>query len=76
MDRAAARGICRREGVGKVKALEVRILWLQHVIKAMTLVLKTVKSVDNCADLGTKTWSGWYSELTWEHEWFWSASVR
>ena len=55
MDSAAARGICRREGVGKVKALEVRTLWLQQVIKAKTLTLKTVKSHDNCADLGTKT---------------------
>ena len=55
MDSAAARGICRREGVGKVKSLEVRTLWLQQVIKAKTLTLKTVKSHDNCADLGTKT---------------------
>ena len=47
--------ICRREGVGKVKALEVRTLWLQQVVEAKTLMLKTVKSVDNCADLGTKT---------------------
>ena len=31
MDSAAARGICRREGVGKAKALEVRALWLQQV---------------------------------------------
>ena len=55
MDSAAARGICRREGVGKVKSLEVRALWLQQVIKAKTLTLKTVKSNDNCADFGTKT---------------------
>ena len=54
MDSAAARGICRREGVGKVKSLEVRTLWLQQVIEAKTLTLKTVKSHDNCADLGTK----------------------
>ena len=33
MDSAAARGICRREGVEKVKALEVRALWLQQVVK-------------------------------------------
>ena len=39
MDSAAARGICRREGIGKVKALEVRTLWLQQVIKAKTLTL-------------------------------------
>ena len=38
-----------------VKALEVRTLWLQQVVKAKTLTLKTVKSKDNSADLGTKT---------------------
>ena len=54
-DSAAARGICRREGVGKVKSLEVRTFWLQQVVKAKTHTLKTVKSQDNCADLGTKT---------------------
>ena len=53
VDSAAARGICRRESVGKVKALEVRTLWLQQVVKAKTLTLKTVKSEDNCADLGS-----------------------
>ena len=52
---SAARGICRREGVGKVKSLEVRTLWLQQVVKAKTLTLKTVKSQDNCADIGMKT---------------------
>ena len=53
VDSAAARGICRREGVGTVKSLEVRTLWLQQVVKAKTLTLKAVKSQDNCADLGT-----------------------
>ena len=52
MDSAAARGICRREGV---ESLEVRTLWLEKVVKAKTLTLKTVNSQDNCADLGTKT---------------------
>ena len=55
MDSAAARGICRREGVWKDKSLEVRTLWLQQVVKAKTLTFKTVKSQGNCADLGTKT---------------------
>ena len=68
MDSAADRRICRREGVEKVKALEVRILWLQPVVKAKTLMLKTVKSVDNCVESETKTWGGWYIELTLEHE--------
>ena len=52
MDRAAARG---SEGAEKVKSLEVRPLWLQQVVKAKTLALKTVKSQDNCAVLETKT---------------------
>ena len=43
------------EGVVKVKLLEVRTLWLQQVVKAKTLTLKTVKSQDNCLTLGTKT---------------------
>ena len=69
MDSATARRIRGREGVGKVKALEVRILWLQQVVKAKTLMLKTVSSVANCADLETKTRGGWYSELIREHDW-------
>ena len=68
MDSAAARGICRREGVGKVKSLEVRTLWLQQVVKAKTLTLKTVKSQDNCADLGTKT-GCWDTQFTQKLEW-------
>ena len=59
MDSAAARGICRRDGVGKVQALEVRTLWLEQVIKAKRLTLKTVNSHDNCPDLGTKTLTAW-----------------
>ena len=44
MDSAAARAICRREGAGKVKSLDVRTLWLQQVVEAKTLTLKAVKS--------------------------------
>ena len=29
--------------------------WLQQVVKAKTLTLRTVKSKDNCVDLGLKT---------------------
>ena len=47
--------ICRRVGVVKVKSLEVRTLWLQQVVKAKALTLKTVKLLDMWADLGTKT---------------------
>ena len=56
MDCAAARGICRREGVGKVKSLEVRTLWLQQVVKAKTLTYE---------DTGC-----WDTESTQKLEWF------
>ena len=56
MDSVAARGICRREGVGKVQALEVRTLWPQQVVKAKTPTLKTVKSQDNCSDSVRRRW--------------------
>ena len=70
MGSAASRGICRREGVGKVKALEVRALWLQQVVKEKTLMLNTVKSLDNCADLGTKTLAAVTLSFTQKLEWF------
>ena len=56
MDRAAALGICRREGVGKVKALEVQTLWSQQVVKAKTLTLKTVKSRTTVLTLVRRYW--------------------
>ena len=75
MDSAAARWICRRESVGKVNSLEVPTLCLQQVVKAKTLTLKTVKSQDSCADLGTKTLTAgtvysetstdWWTRLQW-----------
>ena len=33
MDASAARAICRREGVGKIKHLDVKTLWLQQAVK-------------------------------------------
>ena len=64
MDSAAARGICRRQGVGKVNSLEVRTLWLQQVVKAKTLTLKTVKWQDNCADPWCDDTGCWDPEST------------
>ena len=54
-DSVAARGISRREGVGKLKGLEVRMLWLQQELKRKTFDLKAVRTERNKADLGTKT---------------------
>jgi len=54
-DSAAARGIMRREGVGRIRHLSVRVLWIQQVIKRELAELLTVTSVGNLADLGTKS---------------------
>ena len=54
-DSVTARGIACREGVGKLKGLEVRMLWLQQELKRKTFDLKAVRTERNKADLGTKT---------------------
>merc|ERR1711954_449340 len=54
LDSAAARGILRREGVGKIKHLEIRALWVQQAVKKGLFTVKAVAGVDNPADLGTK----------------------
>ena len=54
-DSVAARGIARQDGVGKLKGLEVRMLWLQQELKRKTFDLKAVRTERNKADLGTKT---------------------
>ena len=46
-DSSAARGIARREGVGKVRSLEARVLWLQQAIKRKLIDLGTVSTDDN-----------------------------
>ena len=57
MDSSAARGICRREGVGRVKHLETKCLWVQQYVKKKIVKVSDVPTADNKADLGTKTLS-------------------
>ncbi|CAK0847992.1 unnamed protein product, partial [Prorocentrum cordatum] len=53
-DSSAARGIAKREGVGKVRSLEARVLWPQQAIKRKLMDLGAVGTDDNKADLGTQ----------------------
>ena len=53
-DASAAIGIVRRAGLGKLRHLNVRYLWLQDQVKAEALGLEKVAGADNPADLGTK----------------------
>ena len=59
-DSAAARGIGQRAGLGKVKALAVKTLWLQATVRDRGLQIKSVSSKANKADLRRKVhlWPG------------------
>ena len=46
------RGIAQRAGLGKVRALAVKTLWLQEVVREMGIQIKSISSKANKADLG------------------------
>ena len=58
MDSSAARGIITRQGVGRVKHLQIRTLFLQDLHKQGTISVHPVGTKDNTADIGTKPLSG------------------
>ena len=53
-DSVAARGVAHRAGLGKVKALAVKTLRLQEVVRERGLPMRSISSKANKADLGTK----------------------
>ena len=53
-DSSAAKSIAQREGVGKVRHLDTRALWLQAEVKLGRLSMLKVGTDDNLADIGTK----------------------
>ena len=58
LDSSAARGIITRQGVGRVKHLQIRTLFLQELHKQGTLSAHPVGTKENTADIGTKPLSG------------------
>ena len=52
-DSSACRGICARQGVGRIKHLAVRMLWLQQAIRDGRLTVHAVSTQENPADIGT-----------------------
>jgi hypothetical protein len=54
VDSSAAIGICRRTGVGKVRHLDTRLLWVQELVRDGTLEVIKVAGTENPADLMTK----------------------
>ena len=53
-DSSAEKGISQRLGLGRVKHLEIRSLWLQSVVRDNQITIEKVLGTENCADLGSK----------------------
>ena len=53
-DSNAAKGIANRKGVGRVKHLDLRDLWVQDLTSKGLLQVEKVPTSSNWADLGTK----------------------
>jgi len=54
LDSSAAKAIIQRNGVGKVKHLDIRALWLQQEREEFNLRVEKTPGEKNVADLGTK----------------------
>ena len=55
-DASAARGVLLRQGVGKVRHLQVKQLWLQENVAAGELIIVKIPRAENCADALTHPW--------------------
>ena len=55
LDSAAVRGICKREGVGRVTRLSCKVLWVQQLVKRGVLLVGSTPGLENKADLGAKS---------------------
>ena len=53
-DSTAARSILSRQGVGKVRHLQVKLLWVQRLVNNGALLVSKVRGDENVADIGTK----------------------
>ena len=53
-DSSVARAVSERMGVGRIKHLEVKSLWLQEKVKENAVLPDRVETQHNCADLNTK----------------------
>ena len=54
LDSAAARGIINRRGVGKVRHLSCRSLWLQGRLADGSMIVSPISGLKNPTDIGTK----------------------
>ena len=57
IDAKATEHILHRHGIGKLKHIDVAYLWVQDEIRSQRLRVRSVRSEENVADLGTKALS-------------------
>ena len=53
-DAAAAVGACKRTGVGRIRHLDTRLLWVQDKVRSKEIMLSRIPGAENPADLMTK----------------------
>ena len=56
-DASATRPIVLREGLGRMKYIEVQHLWLQNHVETKKLTVYTIERAKNGADLMTHSWA-------------------
>ena len=54
IDAKATEHILHRQGIGKLKHIDVAYLWVQDEIRSQRLQVRRIRSEGNVADLGTK----------------------
>ena len=54
LDSSAARGAFQRQGVGRIRHLEAKSLWVQEALRRKEFALHAVGTHENTADIGTK----------------------
>ena len=53
-DSSACKGMCNRRGLGKLKHMEVELLWLQHCVQSGKVALRRIACSASLANLFTK----------------------
>ena len=53
-DSSAAIAIAKRRGAGKLRHINIGLLWIQHKTESEEVVIKKVKGISNPADMMTK----------------------
>ena len=53
-DSSGAKGILQRQGVGRLRHLSCRALWLQNLIASGSIIFRSISGHTNPADIGAK----------------------